>query len=1055
MSVYESSVKRPVLVSIAFIAVMILGIFSYSRLSIDLLPDFDMNTAIVIVSYPNASAEDVENNVTKLLETSLSTVNDLKELTSTSKDNVALVTVEFNWGTDLDAAVNDMRDKLEMIKMSLPDGASTPMIFKLSTSMMPIVIYSVSAQESMSALYKILDDNMSNPLQRIEGVGSVSITGAPQREIVALVDPHKMEAYNLTVESIGSRIATENKNTPSGKYYVGNESYNLRIEGEYKESEPLNDIVLTTSNGSPVYLKDVAVIRDSVQEKVQESYINGRKGATVVVSKQNGANSVEVMNKINKALPSILKNLPSDIHVTEIMNSTDNINNSIDSLKETILLAFVFVIVVIIYFLGQWRAALIVIITIPVSLIGAFIYLFATGNTLNIISMSALTISIGMVVDDAIVVMENVTKILERGAAPREAAIYGTNEVANAVIASTLTLIAVFFPFTMLSGMAGIMFKQLGWMMCIIMVVSIICALTLTPMLCSIIYKRKEKQTQVRKANILTKIRDVIQKQLDALENGYQKILSWSVNHKISTIVIAFAIFFASLLLINVLGTDFIPASDNAQISGNIELPAGASVERSKVIAERFHKYVKASFPDLQNMTYTVGTPSDDEDNSFSLMQTSGDNYISFRMKFNAVAERDKTIYEISDILRKELASYPEVSKYKVIPTGQESGMTGGSTVKVQILGYDFEKTTAIAQQYKEKLSKVEGLGDVTISRRDYTPQFNLEFDREKLAENGLNVSTASSYIRNRMNGMTASIFREDGDEYKIKVRYAEEFRNSVEDIENITLYGTNGKPIKLGEVAKVVEKFAPPDIERKDRERIVTVTASLSGATIDQVTKEVNKITNELSIPSNIAIELGGSVVDQGDTFSDIGILCVIIIILVYSVMAGQFESFRSPFIIMFSVPFALTGMFLGLWITGGTLNMMSLIGAVMLIGIVVKNGIVLVDYINLNRERGMGIINAVVLGSKSRLRPVLMTTATTVLGMLPMALGIGEGSELWQPMGIVIVFGLTISTLVTLVLIPTIYSSFAALKVNSDRKKIRKKLLKAKYNESSVFSI
>lgn len=1047
MSVYESSVKRPVLVSIAFIAVMILGIFSYSRLSIDLLPDFDMNTAIVIVSYPNASAEDVENNVTKLLETSLSTVNDLKELTSTSKDNVAMVTVEFNWGTDLDDAVNDMRDKLEMIKMSLPDGASTPMIFKLSTSMMPIVIYSVDAEESMAALYKILDDNMSNPLQRIEGVGSVSITGAPQREIVALVDPHKMEAYNLTVESIGARIAAENKNTPSGKYYVGNESYTLRIEGEFKESEPLNDIVLTTSNGSPIYLKDVATVRDSVQEKAQESYVNGKKGATVVVSKQNGANSVDVMNKINKAMPSIIKNLPSDIHVTEIMNSTDNIINSINSLRETILLAFVFVIVVIIYFLGQWRAALIVIITIPVSLIGAFIYLLATGNTLNIISMSALTISIGMVVDDAIVVMENVTKHIERGAAPREAAIYGTNEVANAVVASTLTLIAVFFPFTMLSGMAGIMFKQLGWMMCIIMVVSIICALTLTPMLCSIIYTRKKKAQdlgKVRKANILTKIRDIIQKQLDALDNGYEKILSWCVNHKVSTIIIASAIFVSSLFLVNFLGTDFIPASDNAQISGNIELPAGASVERSKVIAERFHKYVKENYPDLENMTYTVGTPSDDEDNSYSLMQTSGDNYISFRMKFNAVAERDKTIYEISDSLRKELASYPEVSKYKVTPTGQDGGMTGGSTVEVQILGYDFEKTTALAQQYKEKLAKIEGIGDVTISRRDYTPQFNLEFDREKLAENGLSVSTASSYIRNRMNGMTASVFREDGDEYNIKVRYAEDFRNSIEDIENITLYGSTGQPIKLKEVAKVVEKFAPPEIERKDRERIVTVTASLSNTTIDKVKKEVNRITNELSIPSNIAIELGGSVDEQSDTFSDLGLLCAIIIILVYSVMAGQFESFRSPFIIMFSVPFALTGMFLGLWITGGTLNMMSLIGAIMLIGIVVKNGIVLVDYINLNRERGMGIINAVVLGSKSRLRPVLMTTATTVLGMLPMALGIGEGSELWQPMGVVIVFGLTISTLVTLVLIPTIYGSFAANKVNRERKKMRNKLLK-----------
>ncbi|MBR1627011.1 MAG: efflux RND transporter permease subunit, partial [Bacteroidales bacterium] len=546
------------------------------------------------------------------------------------------------------------------------------------------------------------------------------------------------------------------------------------------------------------------------------------------------------------------------------------------------------------------------------------------------------------------------------------------------------------------------------------------------------------------KSNVLTKMRDVIQRQLDVLDNGYEKILSWCVRHKPSTIIISAAIFIVSLLLIKFIGTDFIPRSDNAQISGSIELPAGASVERSKVIAERFYKYAREKFPEMKNMTYTVGTPSEDEDNSFALMQTTGDNYISFRMKFVDIAERKRDIYEMADLMREEIASYPEVAKSQVTPGGQQGGMTGGSTVEVHIYGYDFETTTSLANQYKERMSKVDGLKDIVISRKDYTPQFNLEFDREKLAENGLSVATAATFVRNRMNGMTASLFREDGDEYKIKVRYAEDFRKNVEDIENITLYGSTGRPIKLSEVAKVVEKFAPPQIERQDRERIVKVTATLSGTTIDKAKVAIDNITSELSIPSNIGIEIGGSIEDQQDTFGDIGLLGIIIIILVYSVMAGQFESFRSPFIIMFSIPFALTGMFFGLWITGGTLNMMSLIGAIMLIGIVVKNGIVLVDYINLNRERGMSIINSIVSGGKSRLRPVLMTTATTVLGMLPMAIGIGEGSEIWQPMGVVIVFGLTISTLVTLVLIPTIYGSFAANKLNRERRSFKNKLRK-----------
>ena len=1045
MKIYESSVKKPVTVSIIFIAIMIMGIFSFSKLSTDMLPEFDMNTAIAIVTYPNASSQDIENNVTKTLEQTLSTVNNLKKLTSSSKDNVSLVTVEFEWGTDMDDAVNDMRDKLELVKMALPDGASSPMIFKLSTDMMPIAIYAVDAKESMAGLYKILDDNMSNPLQRIEGVGSVTITGAPQREIVALVDPTKMEAYNLTVESIGARIAAENLNMPSGKYYVGNETYNLRIEGEFKESDELKDIVVA-NNGGPIYLKDIATVRDSLQEKVQESYINGKKGATVVISKQNGANSVDVMNKINKALPQIKKGLPSDITVTEVMNTTDNIKNSVNSLEETILLAFLFVVIVIMYFLGEWRSALIVVITIPVSLLGAFIYLLATGNTLNIISLSALGIAIGMVVDDAIVVMENITNHINRGAKPREAAIYGTNEVAVSVIATTLTLIAVFFPFTLLSGMAGIMFKQLGWMMCIIMVVSTASALTLTPMLCSIIYKRKERrELKGLPEKPKNKIQTAIEKQLTALDNGYEKILSWAVNHKPTTIIISTVIFVLSLSLVKFIGTDFVPSSDNAMISGSFELPAGASVERSKAVAERFYGYMKQTYPDeMIQMTYTVGTPADDSDNSFALMQTSGTNYVSYRIKFKPIKERDRTIFEIAELMRHEVESYPEVAK-STVTAGGSSGMTSGSNIEVHIYGYDLEKTSKLASEFKEKMSQVPGLKDVSISRKDYTPQYNIEFDREKLIANGLNFSTASTFVRNRMNGMTASLYREDGEEYKIKVRYAEEFRKSIEDIENITLYSqTTGRPIKLSEVAKVVEKFAPPEIERRNRERIVTVKATLFQTTIDKASAAIEDIKEDLSIPSGISVDIGGSMEDQQDTFGDMGLLAIIILILVYSVMAAEFESYTSPFIIMFSVPFALSGMFISLWLTGQTMNLMSLIGAVMLIGIVVKNGIVLVDYINLNRERGLSIVTAIVAGGKSRLRPVLMTTATTILGMVPMALGIGEGSELWQPMGIVIVGGLLLSTLVTLVLIPTLYGSFAARRLNKDRKKLQKKIRK-----------
>ena len=1033
MKIYETSVKKPITTSLIFIAIIVLGLFSLSKLSIDQFPEIEMNTAIVLVSYPGASAEDVENNVTKVMESALSTVSDLKKLKSTSKENTAIISVEFNWGTDLDAAVNDMRDKIEMIKSYLPDGCSNPMIMKISTDMMPITIISATADESTAALYKILDDGVANPLNRINGVGSVSISGAPQREIIVDCDPTKLEAYNLTVEQIGSVIAKENVSTPGGNIDIGSQTYSLRIEGEMKESSELDDIVVANYGGKSIFLKDIASVRDSVQEKAQESFVNGKKGAAIVVQKQTGANSVEVMKQIRKQLPKIQKDLPPDIQLQEVMNTTDNIENSIASLVETFVLACLFVVIVVLFFLGEWRATIIIMVTIPVALIASFIYLFITGNTINIISLSSISIALGMVVDDAIVVLENVTTHIERGSKPREAAIYGTNEVGVAVIATTLTLIAVFFPFTMMTGMAGIMFKQLGWMICIIMVVSTASALSLTPMMCSLLLKREKDKTH---SKLFTKIYSPIRRGLDKLDDLYEKLLTWAVRHKTVTICVATAIFVSSLLLGSAIGTDFIPASDNSHITGNLSLPAGANVDRTKEIAKRFQAKLEKDFPEVKQFTYDVGVPGDDSDNSFAMMNASGSNYMSFRIKLTDVEKRKRDMFEIADELRKEIASYTEVEKFSVSAGGQ-GGMTSGSTIDVEIFGYDFETTEKIAQTIKSEMEKIQGLKDVAIDRDEYVPQLQVDFDREKLALNGLNVATASTYVRNRMNGMTASVFREDGEEYKIKVRNDRSHRSSVEDIENILIYNTQGKAVRLSEVAKVVERQAPPSIKRQDRERVVKVSATLYGTTLDVAAAGIQSVIDKMDIPTEIGTKIGGSMEDQQESFSDMGMLLILILMLVYIVMAAQFESLRYPFIIMFSIPFAFVGFILSLFITGETINLMSLIGAIMLVGIVVKNGIVLVDYINLNRERGMGISQAVILGGKSRLRPVLMTSMTTILGMVPMSLGIGEGSELWQPMGIAIVGGLTVSTLVTLVIIPTVYCVFASREVKSYRKK------------------
>jgi HAE1 family hydrophobic/amphiphilic exporter-1 len=585
----------------------------------------------------------------------------------------------------------------------------------------------------------------------------------------------------------------------------------------------------------------------------------------------------------------------------------------------------------------------------------------------------------------------------------------------------------------MMGGMAGIMFKQLGWMICIIMIVSTASALTLTPMMCSLMLKR-EKDKKHNKT--FRKIYSPIKRGLDKLDNAYESLLTWAVRHKLITFIIACGIFVLTLFMATKLGSEFIPASDNGQITGNIELPAGANVERAKEIATRLEKAIDKNIPEKKTFTYTVGTPSDDDNNSFAMMNASGSNYISFRLRLKDLEERDRDMFTVAEQLRKEIGSYTEVDKFSV-SAGGGGGMTSGSTVDVEIFGYNFEVTEKIADSVKAAMERLEGFKDVRIDREDYKPQFQIEFDREKLALNGLNVATASSFVRNRMNGMTASIFREDGEEYKIKIRNDRAHRQSIEDIENILIYNTQGKAIRLSEVAEVVERQAPPSIKRQDRERVVKVTATLYGTTLDVAVAGIQGEIDKMDIPVEIGTKIGGSFEDQQESFGDMGLLLVLILLLVYIVMAAQFESLRYPFIIMFSVPFAFVGLILSLFITGETLNLMSLIGGVMLVGIVVKNGIVLVDYINLNRERGMGINQAVISGGKSRLRPVLMTSATTILGMVPMAMGIGEGSELWQPMGIAIVGGLTVSTLVTLLIIPTVYGWFASREVKSYRKK------------------
>lgn len=1028
MSIYKTAINKPVTTLLIFIAVVIIGIFSYKSLPVDQLPEMEPPYISVMTVYAGANASELETNVSKLLENGLNSVDGLKEITSTSKDNMSLVTLEFEWGYNLDEAVNDIRSSIDMIYDNLPDGVSRPLIFKFNTSMMPIMQYAITADDSYSGLEKIIDDNVINVLNRIDGIGNVSLSGAPQRYVYIDLDPRQLEAYNLSVEAIGQAIGNNNINLASGSVKMGKEQYQLRVQSEYVESSEINDIVVkTTTDGRQVFVRDLAQVRDTIKDVTLEEKINGRDGARLIIMKQSGANTVQIASDVREELARIAKTLPPDIKIEQIYDSSSEIENAIDGLLESIMYALLFVVLVVLFFLGKWRATIIIAITIPISLLVAFIYLKLVDSSLNIISLCSLTVAIGMVVDDAIVVLENITKHIERGANPREASIYATNEVWVSVIATTLVIVAVFVPLTMLGGQAGIMFKELGWIVTIVCCTSTIVAISLTPMLCSKLLKPRKVKID-ENGNIV----DAEEKKgwyqkyvvgfLDKVDVFYAKILAWTLNHKVATLILVVAFLVLSFLpvMMGKIGTNFMAPQDNGRLSMTVELQRGTRVEESSRIARIIEEKVKNVSPEnILIISSSVG--SDDEGGISAMFTSSTNNKISMTVRCTKKYERDITIFEIAEGIRNELNKMPEVINYTV-STSQGGAST--NDVDVEIYGYDFDKTNILAEQLKREIANIPGARDINIDREEDRAELQIVFDKEKLARHGLNTATASMYVRNRINGYTAGYLKEDGEEYDIVVRLQEKFRQSTTDIENLILIDAMGKQVKLNELAEVKEYWAPPEIKRKTRQRIVTVNVTPEGVSLGELAASIEKLIDNMDIPSGIVVNVGGSYEDQQETFGDMGALLALIIMLVYIVMASQFENFSKPMIIMTAAIFAIPGVIWALFITNTSLDMIGALGVILLVGIVVKNGIVLVDYINLMRDRGYELNKAITLSGQSRLRPVLMTAFTTILGMVPMALSQSEGSEMWHPMGIVVIGGLLVSTIVTLLVVPVLYA-------------------------------
>jgi HAE1 family hydrophobic/amphiphilic exporter-1 len=682
--------------------------------------------------------------------------------------------------------------------------------------------------------------------------------------------------------------------------------------------------------------------------------------------------------------------------------------------------AGIFVILVVLFFLGRWRATFIVILTIPISLIVAFIYLFVTGASINIISLTSLSIAIGMVVDDAIVVLENITKHIERGSRPREASIYATNEVWLAVIVTTLTVVAVFFPLTFVKGLTGVLFKQLGMIVTITIVTSVFAAITLTPTLSALMLK----WYPIKKNAPFWTYDGSIRKGLNWFDHFYEKTLRWALHHKTVVSILSIVVFIASMSLFAVIKTEFFPQADESRISASIELQTGTRVDQTIKTADKIDALIKEKYPEVKIIATSSG--ADDQGGFASIFRAGGTHVIQYSLSLVPIEQRKKSVFEIVEEMRADFSKMSEIINFS-LSTSDNMGSFGGSTVDVEVYGYNIPQTNIVAEQLAEKIKTIQGCKDVKISRAKSKPELQIIFDQNKMSSNGLNTAMVSMAVKNRVDGLTATRLRQFGDEYDVVVRFKKSDRSTLTDIENIGITNPMGQVIRLGEIAQIKEYWSPPNIERKRKERIVRVSFTPYKRSLTDIQIDVQKAIDGTTMPAGVMVQISGAIKEQMDAAMDIALLMAISLILVYLIMASQFESLKMPFIIMFSIPFAFSGVAIALYISNTTLSVISGIGAVMLIGIVVKNAIVLVDFINLMRERGHELYEAIAISGRSRLRPVLMTSATTILGMLPLAMSKGSGSELWSPMGVAVIGGLVFSTMVTLVIVPVVYTIFA----------------------------
>lgn len=1011
MKLTELSVRRPVTTLMAFLAVSLLGLVSLRMLPVDLLPKMEPPAISVITNYPGASAEDVEDKVTRHIENQLSVVGNLETITSISAEGQSVVTCQFKWGTDLDEAANDIRDRLEVVKRLLPEDAERPMLFKFSTSMIPILFIGFTAEESYPRLYQFVDRFVANRIKTVPGVGSVGLVGGLEREIQVRLDRERLNAYGLTPAHIAQAIASSHFNLPAGRISLGKTEYVIRVLGEVEEPKEFERVVVDWRNGSPIYLRDVAEVRDTHKERRAYVRINGRDALMMMVQKQTGANTVEVSRRVKEKLKELSKNFPPDVEYMVLRDSGQDIMLSIRNLSSSLWWALMTVAAVVFFFLGRVIASFIIVLTIPFSLVVTFFLLYLLGMTINVISLSSVVISMGMVVDNAIVVLENITRKKQEGLGPTEASIEGTAEVGTAIMASSLTTIAVFLPLVFMKGLSGIMFKDMALVITSAILCSLLTALTVTPMLSSRLMRQREDKAFFT------------QRVIGALESLYSYLLERALTRPKVTIAISLGLLASTLFMFKYIGREFLPREDRSHVGIDVELPVGTRVEETDLVIKEIEKIIRQRVPEAEAVFVRCGSEEGGLSRAFGSKAGSHIGHIGIRLLEKG--KRERSSFEIADLLRREIRAIPGVVKLTVM-TEQPMArllMGGSRALSLELMGDDLEELYRFSQELKRALEGIKGIRDVWVDYERYAPEVHVLIDKEKASALGLTVERIAQGLRSLFYGYEATRFLEAGGEYRVLLRLKELQRQDLKDIAEAPIALPRGGVIPLRNVAKVEVKQGPLEIYRKDQMRVIRVEANVYGRSLGEVAKEVDQTLKKLNPPMGVTVKWGGQVKEQQKSFRELTMLFLLGVVLVYMVMASQFESLRQPFVIMASVPFLSIGVGMALLLGKATMSMVSLIGMVMLVGIVVNNAIVLVDYTNLLRRKGMTVLQAVHQGGVRRLRPILMTALTTMGGVLPMVLRGGEGSESWRPLGLTVFGGLFSSTLITLFLVPLLY--------------------------------